>query len=52
MLEVFTCSGELEIDATEVYKDLGDEAEGWGEIVLEESNYGGHYVVSSSTVFG
>lgn len=52
LLEIFTCSGELEIKASEFYKDLGSEKDNWGEVVLEESNYGGHFVVSSSAVYG
>ena len=44
MLEMFECEGKIEIEASERYKDFGRED---GQIVLEQKNYGGHFVVNS-----
>ena len=51
MLEVFACEGEIELDASDDYREFEDPNR-YNQIVLEQKNYGGHYVVNSEYVYG
>jgi hypothetical protein len=52
MIEVFTCWGELALAATDNYLDFAKRDSPSSEVVLEQNNYGGHYVVSAEDIFG
>jgi hypothetical protein len=52
MIEVFTCWGEVSIDASSSYNDLASTRTGSSEVVLEQSNYGGHYVINADRIDG
>lgn len=47
MMEVFTCSGEVEVEASDEYRDFLDSNKSSKDVALHKSNYGGHYVISS-----
>lgn len=47
MIEVFTCYGDLRISASNNYNNLSDSKANLNEIVLEQSNYGGHFVINA-----
>jgi hypothetical protein len=47
MIEIFTCYGEIAISGTDNYKALERDDPSYDEIKLEQSNYGGHFVVSA-----
>lgn len=52
MIEIYSCWGDLSIDASSTYKDFSNSDKHYGEIVLEQNNYGGHYVVNAESIFG
>ena len=53
MIEIFTCTGELEIKASRNYSRLTEKNEDEEGIVkMEHTNYGGHYVISSENLKG
>ena len=54
LLEIFSCSGDLSVLAVDEYKELKGTSgsPSAGDVVLEQNNYGGHYVVSSESVSG
>lgn len=52
MIEVFTCYGDLRISASSNYNNLSDSKASLNEIVLEQSNYGGHFVINAEQIFG
>lgn len=52
MIEVFTCYGDLRIAASRNYNNLSGSNARLNEVVLEQSNYGGHFVINAGQVFG
>ena len=52
MIEVFTCYGDLRIAASRNYNNLSGSNAKLNEIVLEQRNYGGHFVINAEQVFG
>lgn len=52
MMEVFTCSGHIEVEASDEYHDFITSNKSSKDIALERSNYGGHFVISSEKLEG
>lgn len=52
MIEIFTCYGEISVDASSTYKDFSTPDKQYGEIILEQNNYGGHFVINADSIFG
>ena len=46
MLEVFACEGEIGVEASEDFRNFQSDAP-YNEVVLEQKNYGGHFVINS-----
>jgi hypothetical protein len=46
MLEIFSCLGDIGVEASDNYKDFESDKP-YNEVVLEQSNYGGHFVITS-----
>jgi hypothetical protein len=47
MIEIFTCFGEISVDASSSYNDFATKQQKYNEIILEQNNYGGHFVINA-----
>jgi len=45
MLELFLCSGQIDLIATPNYKDIHTSNNNGNKVVLYHKNIGGHYVI-------
>jgi hypothetical protein len=52
MIEVFSCWGEISVDASSNYNDLSTSERMYGEIILEQNNFGGHFVINAENIYG
>jgi hypothetical protein len=52
MIEIFACWGDISVDASSSYKDLSATGQQYGEVVLEQNNYGGHFVINAENIYG
>jgi hypothetical protein len=51
LIEIFACSGIMEVVATDEYKNFEADSP-YDEILLEQTNYGGHYLIRSPAIYG
>lgn len=51
MIEIYNCEGEVEVKASSYYEYLEKEDNQYN-VIMEHSNYGGHYVLTTNNLQG